>query len=349
MRPQPAWPCFDPRPRTGGDQPVSRGPIVKLVSIRAPARGATANCRSADCICLFRSAPPHGGRRAGRCWRARQSSFDPRPRTGGDTRGNRIPSPGPVSIRAPARGATSVTHLTDAERSVSIRAPARGATPRPTRPGRRSARFDPRPRTGGDFNVTVPPRSTVTFRSAPPHGGRPVCGSVTKRSLQFRSAPPHGGRRQGADSASIPKCFDPRPRTGGDILVLWCTTTVRVSIRAPARGATARHRHAGRGLDVSIRAPARGATAEAQRIQADHIVSIRAPARGATAMKLGFRFDGSGFDPRPRTGGDQERCRPCRNLTLFRSAPPHGGRQPVGTTSPDEPSFRSAPPHGGRL
>ena len=140
------------------------------VSIRAPARGATGEQQVLAGGMMFQSAPPHGGRQetSARCgWR---SGFNPRPRTGGDSR-QRAPrwaasrfNPRPrtggdpgladssatcsVSIRAPARGATWEWRRAD-RADVSIRAPARGATaPSPIWPPSRS--FNPRPRTGGD-------------------------------------------------------------------------------------------------------------------------------------------------------------------------------------------------------
>ncbi len=54
---------FDPRPRTGGDARPGRRHGNLLVSIRAPARGATAWIRWRKSWPTFRSAPPHGGRR----------------------------------------------------------------------------------------------------------------------------------------------------------------------------------------------------------------------------------------------------------------------------------------------
>ncbi len=188
---------------------------------------------------------------------------------------------------------------------VSIRAPARGATAPIPELGRRRNCFDPRPRTGGDFNVTVPPRSTVTFRSAPPHGGRPVCGSVTKRSLQFRSAPPHGGRRQGADSASIPKCFDPRPRTGGDVRGQIQRQFQNVSIRAPARGATS----------SSFGAP-------------QPFAFRSAPPHGGRLHATVTQDEGLMFRSAPPHGGRRPRRSVSKPTISFRSAPPHGGRRP---------------------
>ena len=169
---------FNPRPRAGGD--TLREPIPNSatpVSIRAPARGATAVRPSERPVMWFQSAPPRGGRpqwppgsatargvfqsappRGGRPARrpvpaARSRRFNPRPRAGGDQasavwtcsgpelfqsappRGGRLQPgilsavrPQPVSIRAPARGATHLVREIGNDQYVSIRAPARGAT-----------------------------------------------------------------------------------------------------------------------------------------------------------------------------------------------------------------------------
>ncbi len=101
------------------------------------------------------------------------------------------------------------------------------------------------------------------------------------------------------------RCFDPRPRTGGDQLTQQPLTVERLFRSAPPHGG--RHAVGLRGADrkrVSIRAPARGATAHPHWLRFGGGVSIRAPARGATAAKGA----------------------PGLRLNPFRSAPPHGGR-----------------------
>ena len=241
---------FNPRPRTGGDKDarsIRGSPVVSIrapargataarihgwdvfpVSIRAPARGATTECGLCYQDDLFQSAPPHGGRplatavgtasnafqsapphggrrsgtsrvsvmslfqsappHGGRPRRGRSprnvESFNPRPRTGGDTRIKAINAWFRVSIRAPAR-----------------------SSPCPC--------FNPRPRTGGDLSGWPPPRPRkvsirapargatqlprvgvieAVFQSAPPHGGRPAGMRIPLSGSLFQSAPPHGGR-----------------------------------------------------------------------------------------------------------------------------------------------------------
>ena len=226
-----AAPCFNPRPRTGGDCAAAvsaAAPVFQSapphggrrrdegsrdrgwlpVSIRAPARGATAlsglcrprlavsirapargATRAIERSTLVQSAPPHGGRLAVQTARC-ASCFNPRPRTGGDGAAD------PVSIRAPARGATCPTRFRSA-RLMFQSAPPHGGR-RPRRARARSnfrSRFNPRPRTGGDRRPRTPrPRRSRGFNPRPRTGGDVSLGAVLGQADRF----------------------NPRPRTGGD-------------------------------------------------------------------------------------------------------------------------------------
>ena len=209
---------FNPRPRTGGDAHGAQGQGCVQVSIRAPARGATRTAHKAKDAFKFQSAPPHGGRRARRTRPRMRSSFNPRPRTGGDAHGAQGQGCVQVSIRAPARGATRTAHKAkDAFKFQS--APPHGGRP-----------------TNGTIDA-----SRQTFQSAPPHGGRPTNGTIDASRQTFQSAPPHGGRPTGRKPARARKVFQSAPphggrQPGGDLRL----RPVGVSIRAPARGATPR-------------------------------------------------------------------------------------------------------------
>ena len=180
---------------------------------------------------MFQSAPPHGGRRS-------------------DQRDGQWHVSLEVSIRAPARGATSRigwTHARTPSRFQS--APPHGGRPWRS-PGRAPARvnpcFNPRPRTGGDGGLRRDQHQDGkhVFQSAPPHGGRhelqgagdssgartscfnprPRTGGDDRASgtrsqflMTFQSAPPHGGRHDRLGGPRIALVgFNPRPRTGGD-------------------------------------------------------------------------------------------------------------------------------------
>ncbi len=76
----------------------------------------------------FQSTRPHGARPCQLFCPGPSGSFNPRARTGRDHNILRAAPPAPVSIHAPARGATVGHHRPRHEGGVSIHAPARGAT-----------------------------------------------------------------------------------------------------------------------------------------------------------------------------------------------------------------------------
>ena len=278
---------FDPRSRAGSDDaPTPFGPLLEAFRSALP-RGERRDDAGGGVLCDgFRSALPRGER--------------PAP---GALDGAEIV----VSIRAPARGATP------AHRDPIARARFRSALPRGERHGRRRRlqatgrfrsalprgerpllpdrpvsaveRFDPRSRAGSDLASTAPGFMFAKFRSALPRGERHQRVAAGEGALAFRSALPRGERRVG------------RRRQG------W---SLPVSIRAPARGATAEGACGGHVGVVSIRAPARGATRRTWEASRRAVrVSIRAPARGATRLAEGRQAAYERFDPRSRAGSDQ--------------------------------------------
>ena len=118
--------------------------------------------------------------------------------TFGSPKARRIDAP----IHAPARGATSAPRRTGPAGRVSIHAPARRATP-------------PIPRCCSVTRVSI---------HAPARGATRTAGSTTARAA-FRSTPPRGGRPRSSPSPASLKCFDPRPRAGGDVMVSGASIT----------------------------------------------------------------------------------------------------------------------------
>ncbi len=236
---------FDPRPRTGGD------------GIRA-ARAYLAQA--------FRSAPPHGGRHGRENGLADGDCFDPRPRTGGDG---------------------AVANAGGAGRCFDPR-PRTGGDATSWRRLLKRTCFDPRPRTGGDGGHPARPR--------PPD------------EVSIR-APARGATRLAAAGLRLsPAGFDPRPRTGGDS---------RHTCRNGDRGRFDPRPRTGGDLWIGMLAIMHEA------------VSIRAPARGATALagEVVQRFE---FRSAPPHGGRRSAGAWLLSLLLFRSAPPHGGRRVAG-------------------
>ena len=220
-------------------------------------------------------------------------------------------------------------HDRQPRRPVSIHAPARGATSSARWPSSASARFQSTlPR--GERPIQATDTSTSPqFQSTLPRGERqwPVvlqCGLDGVSIHAPARGATHDGRRRRRG-----KCFNPRSRAGSDQLHTVMATRPRafqstlprgerrptpavssaasaVSIHAPARGATScssawsastsrfnpRSRAGSdsladaaqvRSQRVSIHAPARGATGVNSRQSMPWLVSIHAPARGATA------------------------------------------------------------------
>ena len=206
----------------------------------------------------------------------------------------------------------------------------------------------------------------------------------------FQSTPPRGGRQLKPTTTAVPSCFNPRPRAGGDLRYALSEVTEAVSIHAPARGATRtcrrlavaerfnpRPRAGGDHAElfirpaekVSIHAPARGATNARLAGEQDADVSIHAPARGATTVPDLSTTGVTGFNPRPRAGGDLKGMSARRRLSCFNPRPRAGGdpsptrgtsRECVsihaparGATLYEQASstltwFQSTPPRGGR-
>ena len=231
---------------------------------------------------------------------------------------------------------------------VSIHAPARGATNPFSIYEHGMIRFNPRPRAGGDQT------------------SRPVGSGFTK----FQSTPPRGGRRPRYRYRSPRRCFNPRPRAGGDRVGLKLMHTLKVSIHAPARGATRRWSAVGvwnlefqstppRGgrlkdlgdsnkeLRVSIHAPARGAThAPMKSIETNMFQST--PPRGGRHTADTAETTAACFNPRPRAGGDMMAPTATRSADSFNPRPRAGGDPPKPLHRSALPSFQSTPPRGGR-
>jgi len=105
-------------------------PFSSLVSIHAPARGATTFLtRQDDRHLVSIHAPARGATSYLTGCQDWVGSFNPRTREGCDLgTAADFPDHPTVSIHAPARGATKMISLETAKALVSIHAPARGAT-----------------------------------------------------------------------------------------------------------------------------------------------------------------------------------------------------------------------------
>ena len=105
------------------------------------------------------------------------------------------------------------------------------------------------------------------------------------------------------------------------------SNTGRVSIHAPARGATGKSYLPLGSIERFNPRPRAGGDHISSTAGLPHDVSIHAPARGATLMTRIQKLVPSSFNPRPRAGGDRSSSsRPGRH-SMFQSTPPRGGRR----------------------
>ncbi len=167
-----------------------------------------------------------------------------------------------VSIHAPAGGGDLAGLYRPEQRRWFQSTPPRGGRPYASLARRVLVRFNPRPRGGGDLlrvgDDCRPPR----FNPRPRGGGDSPFSVALKFSLRFQSTPPRGGRQQRRRASWSPLGFNPRPRGGGATICSRKPPLARpkVSIHAPAGGATIGALLPGHVQLVSIHAPAGGAT-----------------------------------------------------------------------------------------
>jgi len=320
------------------------------VSIHAPARGATgpASRFSRHQTC-FNPRPCERGDAMMERIRGKDSGFNPRPCERGDKRSDGVvcfrrwfqstplregrrncytlcPKNSPVSIHAPARGATGATPLVAGTDYVSIHAPARGAT-RVIDVDDIANRFNPRPCERGDSKEGFISRTIKVSIHAPARGAT-LLHRAESKGVMFQSTPLREGRPGVGASASTPgPCFNPRPCERGDAAPpLYCGSAHRVSIHAPARGAT---------------------KAEEER-RKRIAVSIHAPARGATGANAGGGVGVPSFNPRPCERGDQCGSAPTHPPMRFQSTPLREGRRSRQGADRLPVVFQSTPLREGR-
>ena len=240
-------------------------------------------------------------------------------------------------------------------KSLLRRPPFRSTRPRGARQGSpRSAAggdcFDPRAREGRDTAAGSTAPTTAAFRSTRPRGARRACSGCRRSARPFRSTRPRGARRCG------------QQRDG---------TWTRVSIHAPARGATCATPHSspsdssfdprareGRDLRTHPNVIAwgmfrstrpRGARQTPERAgRVTEDVSIHAPARGATSRRHHLRARRHRFDPRAREGRDPTRGTQKARTHGFDPRAREGRDESWQRVGYGETVFRSTRPRGAR-
>ncbi len=340
-------------PPDRSEEPDGRRGLRCQGSLRAPCGGRRGRSEIVSTRVPFQSAPPCGGRRRRRRLHRGGDTFQSAPPCGGrrgraaaQAHGHR------VSIRAPVRGATGGPRPHGGRRGFQSAPPCGGRPSSASPPRRRRERFNPRPRAGGDSSRCARRRDARTVSIRAPVRGATRAARPSGALELFQSAPPCGGRLGSCSHALAWRCFNPRPRAGGDARGIDDAAHRRsVSIRAPVRGATAvaelasvtdgfqsappcggRPRAAARMRARPVRfnpRPRAGGDAAGARLVAAGAVSIRAPVRGATRRGRPCAV-GTSFNPRPRAGGDARSAPRRHRQYVFQSAPPCGGRRRPG-------------------
>ena len=365
-----------------------------LVSIHAPARGATSTCSHSTWCYRFNPRPCARGDALKRRTMLSLSVFQSTPlREGRPFAAAAAARDAAVSIHAPARGATSFAPSSGiAGISFNPRPCARGDLARALHAAG-VAGFNPRPCARGDV-TTKPPATSRWFQSTPLREGRQPrpCRHRDAQGVSIH-APARGATRDHSPRERPPSRFNPRPCARGDHpggqppaqAQGFQSTPLRegrhnstdmvrkgrkVSIHAPARGATFSPHTRASSRSVSIHAPARGATDAAGELADDGHVSIHAPARGATCTDCGrdsravvsihapargatrsirvhLPYDRR-FNPRPCARGDAHRPRPAYTAVWFQSTPLREGRHSDAADRCRADQFQSTPLREGR-
>ena len=259
--------CFNPRARVGRDgfaDAVCRD--ANRFNPRARVGRDACRCARRPRRWRFQSTRPRGARlHASFSCSSARAFQSTRPRGARQSRCGCGPQDVSVSIHAPAWGATALPPLARKVAAVSIHAPAWGATRIPLRRTRGTRCFNPRARVGRDAAVCARLAELLEFQSTRPRGARHPTFRRLDAFNAFQSTRPRGARQP---------------------MESWHRIPGRVSIHAPAWGAT-------RG-GICARSPHRR-------------VSIHAPAWGATCPACKGRGTVERFNPRARVGRDR-RC-----------------------------------------
>ena len=168
---------FNPRARGGRDLSLKSIHTNLLVSIHAPAEGATKSLRSIGTTCRSFNPRARGGRDSKAIVTATGIvCFNPRARGGRDRSPPPLcPSQQPFQSTRPRRARPNQPVRDISTKGVSIHAPAEGATRRLTPKWQTVASFNPRARGGRDPARKVRPVSAWSFNPRA-RGGRDKAG-----------------------------------------------------------------------------------------------------------------------------------------------------------------------------
>ena len=210
---------FNPRSREGSDDLEALGfDSIAVFQSTLPRGERPGIMNLATFRGIFQSTLPRGERLGGvKNVITGKTDFNPRSREGSDAALKLIRDNEIISIHAPARGATSTAGSDQDAIWISIHAPARGATCQMFLRQPLFHHFNPRSREGSDGRLRPPTGMHRNFNPRSREGSDLNMSTWTFPKTLFQSTLPRGERR---------------------LQLRFSRWGIRISIHAPARGAT---------------------------------------------------------------------------------------------------------------
>ena len=246
------------------------------------------------------------------------------------------------------KGRQTGRKLRDSDAPVSIHAPAKGATQQLPSLMVPLLCFNPRPCERGDKPLARPASRSSRFQSTPLRKGRPDAGLPCRQMPVSIHAPAKG-------ATCCFSCMFPEfvvsihaPAKGATIFRTFVQQQQVVSIHAPAKGAThvdLHQRYTRRFQSTPLR---KGRPMWRDIHWQGTTVSIHAPAKGATLHKATQRDNLDGFNPRPCERGDPRKSASFGWCAWFQSTPLRKGRHGKRNHSILSFGFQSTPLRKGR-
>ena len=148
--------------------------------------------------------------------------------------------------------------------------------------------FNPRSRERSDFKAELHNAGQPISIHAPARGAT-LRKSLSISSLKFQSTLPRGERLKPDFSQNLFMYFNPRSREGSDKGIDKFPCHIHYFNPRSREGSDIIYMENERQIKISIHAPAGGATLVDHGVWPEDIISIHAPARGATCMIIRFR------------------------------------------------------------
>ena len=255
-----------------------------------------------------------------------------------------------ISTHAPARGATDTVGEAGDALDISTHAPARGATTLSVLPLVSFSLFQPT-LPHGERHSGCQTRAPADFISthAPARGATASAVEVVLISLISTHAPARGATLRMQSPPATTRNFNPRSRTGSDILPEAVKVLAMAFQPTLPHGERPRCARALCGLSgISTHAPARGATLPSGWRNSPYNISTHAPARGATAHSFFSSASRRLFQPTLPHGERHVSAYNDLRGDKFQPTLPHGERPSSYTLSGSLLTFQPTLPHGER-